>query len=150
MDTVIGEIGRRLPGRHPPGVRRRRIYRSCGGRSRSRKTPSAFFSGTIPKTFIATFPFIPSAAEGSAVRPGSRTKVSVPLVLPQNRHPERSASRIYRLTEGFWRAVEGPRGCLLAAALHRFPATKTGKKSKKSQPPTEAKRSGGTCGSFVH
>jgi hypothetical protein len=30
---------------------------------------------------------IPSAAEGPAVRPGSRTKVSVPLVLPQNRHP---------------------------------------------------------------
>ena len=28
------------------------------------------------------------AAEGPAVRPGSRTKVSVPLVLPQNRHPE--------------------------------------------------------------
>ena len=26
MDTVIGEIWRRLPGRHPPGVRRRRIY----------------------------------------------------------------------------------------------------------------------------
>jgi hypothetical protein len=25
-------------------------------------------------------------AEGSAVRPGSRTKVSLPLVLPQNRH----------------------------------------------------------------
>src|SRR3984885_6838238 len=31
------------------------------------------------------------AAEGPAVRPGSRTKISVPLVLPQNRHPERSA-----------------------------------------------------------
>jgi hypothetical protein len=28
------------------------------------------------------------AAEGSVVRPGSRTKVSVPLVLPQTRHPE--------------------------------------------------------------
>jgi hypothetical protein len=28
------------------------------------------------------------AADGPAVRPGSRTKVSVPLVLPQNRHPE--------------------------------------------------------------
>jgi hypothetical protein len=28
-----------------------------------------------------------SVVEGSAVRPGSRTKVSVPLVLPQNRHP---------------------------------------------------------------
>ena len=27
--------------------------------------------------------------EGSAVRPGSRTKVSVPLVLLQNRHPQR-------------------------------------------------------------
>ena len=27
-------------------------------------------------------------AERSAVRPGSRTKVSVPLVFPQNRHPE--------------------------------------------------------------
>ena len=27
-------------------------------------------------------------AEGPAVRPGSRTKFSLPLVLPQNRHPE--------------------------------------------------------------
>jgi hypothetical protein len=27
-------------------------------------------------------------AEGPAVRPGSRTKFSVPLVLQQNRHPE--------------------------------------------------------------
>jgi hypothetical protein len=45
--------------------------------------------------------------------------------LPQNRHPERSASRIYRLTEGLQRVVEGPRGCLLADALHSFPATKT-------------------------
>jgi hypothetical protein len=39
----------------------------------------------------APFFVIPSVAEGSAVRPGSRTKVSVPLVPPQNRHPERSA-----------------------------------------------------------
>ena len=73
------------------------------------------------------------------MRPGSRTKISVPLVLPQNRHPacpglpwERSASQIYRLTEGIWRAVEepvlsvaeGPRGCLLAYVLQSFPATK--------------------------
>jgi hypothetical protein len=37
---------------------------------------------------VTALPFvIPSAAEGSAVRPGPRTKVSVPLVLPQNRHP---------------------------------------------------------------
>src|SRR6266852_3292124 len=45
--------------------------------------------------------------------------------LPQDRHPERSASRIYRLTEDLRRVVEGPRGCLLADALHSFPATKT-------------------------
>jgi hypothetical protein len=30
----------------------------------------------------------------------------------QNRHPERSASQIYRVTQRFWRAVEGPRRCL--------------------------------------
>jgi hypothetical protein len=54
-----------------------------------------------------------SAADGSAVRPGSRTKVSAPLVPPQTRHPERSASRIYCLTEGLWRGVEGPRRCVI-------------------------------------
>jgi hypothetical protein len=48
------------------------------------------------------------AAEGPAVRPGSRTKISVPLVLPQNRHPERSASPTNRLTQRLWRAVEEP------------------------------------------
>ncbi len=32
-------------------------------------------------------------AEGSAVRPGSSTKVSVPLVLPQNRHPKQVCAR---------------------------------------------------------
>jgi hypothetical protein len=51
-------------------------------------------------------------AEGSAVRPGSRTKVSVPLVPPQNRHPERSASPIDCETQCLWRGVEGPRRCL--------------------------------------
>src|SRR5580658_10915382 len=64
--------------------------------------------------------------EGSAVRPGSRTKVSVPLVLPQNRHPERSASPIDRVTQRLWRGVEGPRRSLLypcCSALfdHRSP-----------------------------
>jgi hypothetical protein len=61
--------------------------------------------------------------------------------LPQDRHPERSASRIYRLTEGLQRVVEGPRGCLLADALHSFPATKTMREIKKSQPPSEAEGS---------
>ena len=36
---------------------------------------------------------------------------------------ERSASQIYRITEGLWRGVEGPRRCLLAGALRSFPAT---------------------------
>jgi hypothetical protein len=42
------------------------------------------------------------------VRPGSRTKVSVPFVLPQNRHPERSASPIHPVTQCLWRGVEEP------------------------------------------
>jgi hypothetical protein len=58
--------------------------------------------------------------------------------LPQDRHPERSASRIYCVTEGLQRVVEEPRGCLLADALHGFPATKTMREIKKSQPPSEA------------
>ena len=40
---------------------------------------------------------IPSAAEGPAVRPGSRTKASVPLVLPQNR---KRNSRSLLMTKG--------------------------------------------------
>jgi hypothetical protein len=31
--------------------------------------------------------------------------------LRQSRHPERSASQIYRVTQRFWRGVEGPRRC---------------------------------------
>jgi hypothetical protein len=46
------------------------------------------------------------------VCPGSRTKVSIPLVLPPTRHPERSASPVYRVTQRLWRGVEGPRRCL--------------------------------------
>ncbi len=45
------------------------------------------------------------------------------LVPPERRHPERSASQIYRTTEGLWRGVEGPRRCLRAGALRSFPAT---------------------------
>src|ERR1700733_15679366 len=55
----------------------------------------------------------------SAVRPGSRTKVSVPSVFPQNRHPacpglpwERSASPMDLVIQRLWRGVEGPRRCL--------------------------------------
>ena len=32
--------------------------------------------------------------------------------LPQNRHPERSASQIDCVTQCLWRGVEGPRRCL--------------------------------------
>jgi hypothetical protein len=31
--------------------------------------------------------------------------------LPQNRHPERSASHMDRVTQRWWRGVEGPRHC---------------------------------------
>jgi hypothetical protein len=34
------------------------------------------------------------------------------FILPQNRHPERSASQIHRVTQRLWRGVEGPRRCL--------------------------------------
>jgi hypothetical protein len=40
----------------------------------------------------------------------------------QSRHPERSASQIYRKQKASWRGVEGPRRCLLADALGSFPA----------------------------
>src|SRR5580658_5451300 len=32
-------------------------------------------------------------------------------ILPQNRHPERSALPICRVTQRLWRGVEGPRRC---------------------------------------
>src|ERR1700733_7935230 len=67
------------------------------------------------------------AAEGPAVRPGSLTKVSVPLVLPQTRHPacpgmpwERSASAIHRVTQRLVRGVEGPRRCLSYPCCSEF------------------------------
>jgi hypothetical protein len=59
-----------------------------------------FYGGGRILIKVTAPPFvIPSEAEGPAVRPGSRTKVSVPLVLPQNRHPECSASPIDRVTQ---------------------------------------------------
>ena len=68
-------------------------------------------SGTAAKVSAAVSFVIPSAAEDLWCAPGSRTRVSVPLVHPQNRHPERSASPIYRVTQRLWRGVEGPRRC---------------------------------------
>jgi hypothetical protein len=55
-----------------------------------------------------------SAVEGPAV--------SLP-VLPQNRHPERSASQIDRVTQHLWRGVEGPRRCLITHAARSFSTT---------------------------
>src|SRR5271170_7684855 len=50
--------------------------------------------------------------------------------LPQNRHPERSASQIDRVTQRLWRGVEGPRRCLFYPCCselfdHRSPTTGT-------------------------
>ena len=61
--------------------------------------------------------------EGPAVRPGSHTEVSVPLVLTQNRHPERSASQIDRVTQRSWRGVEGPRRAYPTHAARSFSTT---------------------------
>src|ERR1700683_513638 len=82
---------------------------------------------------VTALPFvIPSAAEGPAVRPGSHTKVSVPLALPQNRHPERSASQIDRLIQGFMarsrracpeRSRRNPGGAYLTHAVRSFSTT---------------------------
>jgi hypothetical protein len=50
------------------------------------------------------------------------------LKLRQKRHPERSASRIYRVTQRLMRGVEGPRRCLIHPCCsdlfdHRSPRT---------------------------
>jgi hypothetical protein len=50
---------------------------------------------------------------------------------PQSRHPERSASQIYCLTEGLWRAVEGtPRMLVWPMLLTAFRPPKLCKESK--------------------
>src|SRR5271155_4273832 len=43
--------------------------------------------------------------------------------LPQNRHPERSASPIDCLPQRLWRGVEGPRRCYLTHAVRSFSTT---------------------------
>jgi hypothetical protein len=43
--------------------------------------------------------------------------------LPQNRHPERSASQIDCVTHRLWRGVEGPRRCYLTHAVRSFSTT---------------------------
>jgi hypothetical protein len=69
---------------------------------------------------------------------------------PQSRHPERSAARIYRITDGLWRAVEGPPAMLVGRCSSELSSHKLQAKSKKSQAPTGAKRSGGICSSLHH
>src|ERR1700728_319483 len=65
------------------------------------------------------------AAEGPAVRPGSRTKVSVPLVLPQNRHPERSAlTDLSRDTAVVARSRRNLDGAYLTHAVRSFSTVK--------------------------
>jgi hypothetical protein len=43
--------------------------------------------------------------------------------LPQNRHPERSASQIGCVPQRLWRGVEGPRRCYLTHAVRSFSTT---------------------------
>jgi len=53
----------------------------------------------MKSTEVTVFDRKSGGAEGPAVRPGSHTKVSVPLVSPQNCHPMRTASQIVRVTQ---------------------------------------------------
>ena len=54
--------------------------------------------------------------------------------LPERRHPERSASQIYRISESLWREVEGPRRCFLGRCSSGLSGHELQGKLKKSQP----------------
>jgi hypothetical protein len=56
----------------------------------------------------------------------------------QSRHPERSASQIYREQRALERGVEGPRRCLLAECSWELSDRKLHRKIKKSQTPSAA------------
>ena len=68
-------------------------------------------------------PRLPRLPKALKWHPPNPTRPDVVSSPPKRRHPERSAPQIYRITEGLWRGVEGPRRCLLAGALRSFPAT---------------------------
>ncbi len=79
-----------------------------------------------------------------------RTPYRMCFTQQQNRHPERSASQIYRITKGLKREVEGPRRCLPTDAVRSFPATNTREtkkvtSSERSRPVPACR--GGICGS---
>jgi hypothetical protein len=52
-----------------------------------------------------------------------KTLVFCIFTSPQKRHPERSASQMYRVTQRLWRGVEGPRGAYLTHAARTFSTT---------------------------
>src|ERR1700755_3615974 len=85
---------------------------------------------------LATFPrHADFCANDSDV---SRQVVTQKMLEPrQSRHPERSASQIYRKRRTLWRGVEGPRQCLLADAIGSFPAANYDWTIKKSPTPSE-------------
>jgi hypothetical protein len=124
--SLLSAAGRNFPARLEPRlekVQRWEPPHSCGGarlssvdgfptsRLYQRQRMLLFCPSDLTAPNKSDHPplVIPSAAEGPAVRPGSLTKASVPLVLPQTRHPERSASQIDRVKQRLGRGVEGPR-----------------------------------------
>jgi hypothetical protein len=67
--------------------------------------------------------------------------------LPQNRHPERSASQIDCVTQRLWRGVEGPRRCYLTHAVRSFSTTElAGGGPPRSFPGAENQELAGTWG----
>src|SRR5271168_2365258 len=79
--------------------------------------------------------------------------------LPQNRHPERSASPIYRVRKRLWRGVEGPRRYLITHAAQSFSSTgpavvfssgpRTKQCMKRCTRPLSAYRSASCCCALV-
>jgi hypothetical protein len=68
----------------------------------------------------------PTPARRGACRMSANLSRKFFVRLPQNRHPERSASPIDRVTQRLWRGVEGPRRCLIPMLLGAFRPPKPG------------------------
>ena len=99
---------------------RTRMVKSMGAPGLAFETwdPSNQFSLETPNLLFV----IPSACDCFDLFVLSAYPTSFISSPRQSRHPERSASQIYRKQRTLWRVVEGPRRCSLADAIGSFPA----------------------------
>src|SRR5580704_804502 len=63
---------------------------------------------------------------------------------------ERSAARIYRITDGLWRVAEGTPAMLVGRCSSQFSSHRLQAKSKKSQAPSEAEGSAVFLRAYSH